>query len=488
MPRKIPPPLGATLRFFRFARGTSGEELARAAGLSSPSLISEYEKGSKPLSRERLEELLSPLDVPPEAIDAALFSLELAGPGEAPPASPGEPTREERRSIGRAAARLGANAANAFRAGLTAAVRARRVEEDRRRAGEVWDVLRQLTPRERRTVVDVAGEDLDWAVCERLCEESAKAGADKAERAVELAGLALRVAEQIPGPESSQLQGYAWAFVGNARRIQGNLPDADEAFLRSARLWQEGEAVDPTPLNEARIFDLEASLRQYQGRFEEAVVLLDRALATGPSGESLGRLLVKKANVLEIMGQHENAVEVLQEAARSLATGTPLRIVFALRFNLVVNLSLLERYAEAQKLLPDVRELALRLANGLDLLRTLWLEGRVWAGLGRREEAMTALEQVRGDLTSQEIAYDAALVSLELAVLRLEEGRARQVKEMAAQMLWIFRAQGVHREALAALRLFHEAAEHETATVEMARRVLGYLEKARYAPELPFEG
>ena len=100
---------------------------------------------------------------------------------------------------------------------------------------------------------------------------------------------------------------------------------------------------------------------------------------------------------------------------------------------------------------------------------------------------MAALEQVRGEFTTREIAYDAALVSLELAVLYLEDGRTSEVRILARQMLWIFRAQGVHREALAALKLFCEAAEREQATVDFARRVAEYLERARHNPDLPFK-
>jgi transcriptional regulator with XRE-family HTH domain/ribosomal protein L20 len=485
MARKIPA-FGATLRFLRVFKGESAADLAQAAQVS-PSLISEYENGTKTLYRDRLEALLDLVDVPPEAIDGALFTLELAGPGEEGPASPGDPSPEERRSISRTAARIGASVAREIRTGLTAAIRAVRLAEDRRRAGEVWDALRQLTPQERKKVVDVAGEHLGWAVCERLCEESAKAGADKAERAVEIAGLALRVAEQNPGPESAQLQGYAWAFVGNARRVQGNLPDADRAFVRSREMWQKGEAAGPTPLDGTRILGLEASLRLYQGRVEDAIALLNRALTLMKTGETRGRLLIQKAIGLLVAGKHEASIEALTEAASSFAEANPTRLVFSVRFNIAVNLCLSGRYCEAEALLSSVRKLALDLGNELDLVRVLWLEARAKAGLGQREEAMAALEQVRGEFTSRAIAYDAALASLEVAVLRLEDGCTREVKDMATQMLWIFRAQGVHRDALAAFRLFYDAAKQETATVDMTRRVLGYMEKARHAPGLRFE-
>ena len=44
-------------------------------------------------------------------------------------------------------------------------------------------------------------------------------------------------------------------------------------------------------------------------------------------------------------------------------------------------------------------------------------------------------------------------------------------RALAAEMLWIFKAQGIDREALAALRVFREATEREAATAELARRV-----------------
>jgi len=76
------------------------------------------------------------------------------------------------------------------------------------------------------------------------------------------------------------------------------------------------------------------------------------------------------------------------------------------------------------------------------------------------------------------LPYDAALASLDLAVLYLEEGRTREVKDLAREMAEIFKAQGIAREALAALTLFVEAAQKETATVELVRRVIQRVEGA----------
>jgi hypothetical protein len=85
---------------------------------------------------------------------------------------------------------------------------------------------------------------------------------------------------------------------------------------------------------------------------------------------------------------------------------------------------------------------------------------------------------VRRELTSRPIPYDAALSSLELAVLYLEEGRTGEVKTVALEMGEIFKSQGIAREALASLKLFFEAAQKETATVTLARKVLADVEAA----------
>jgi len=106
---------------------------------------------------------------------------------------------------------------------------------------------------------------------------------------------------------------------------------------------------------------------------------------------------------------------------------------------------------------------------------------------GRKTQAQAAFEQVLRRWKAEELAYECALVSLDLALIYLNAGRTAEVRDLAAEMLWIFRAQGVHREALAALKLFCDAARREAATVDLARRVSRYLERAQHDPELPFE-
>jgi hypothetical protein len=82
--------------------------------------------------------------------------------------------------------------------------------------------------------------------------------------------------------------------------------------------------------------------------------------------------------------------------------------------------------------------------------------------------------------------YDTALVSLELASIYAREGSTDQVKTLGRHMTPIFQAKAIHREALAALALFREAAESERLTAELAQLLLDFLHRARHNPELRF--
>jgi tetratricopeptide (TPR) repeat protein len=327
-----------------------------------------------------------------------------------------------------------------------------------------------------------------WGLCELLCDESVKAAADDAAKALDLAELAVLVAELVPGPEGGppRLRGWAWAFLGNARRVHGNLVEADEAFARSRELWEAGASGDPGLLDESRLLDLEASLRREQRRLPAALELLDRALAIG-SGKGAGHILVIRAKTLEEMGDYEGAAATLRQADPFIDGEKDPRLRWCQQFNLLVNLCHTQRLAEASLMFPGLRQLTLQRGNKLDLVHLRWLGGRVAAGLGQVDEAVSAFHEVRVKFAVEGIAYDTALVSLELAVLLAKQGRSGEVKALARQMAPIFQAQGVHGEFLSAIALFRQAAEKEKVSVELASEILEFLRRSQHDPELRFD-
>jgi tetratricopeptide (TPR) repeat protein len=248
-------------------------------------------------------------------------------------------------------------------------------------------------------------------------------------------------------------------------------------------LWHSGDDPDNL-LDPGRLLDLEASLRLDQRRFDEALALLDQAL---PMSHHPGRVLINKGFTLEVMGDYEAAVLALLQAEPKLDRAAQPRLWYQQRFNLAACYCHLGRHRDADELVKDVRSVASGLEDQIFLIRVLGMEARIAAGLGRIEEAKALFEQARAEFAARCMNYDVALATLELAVLLLAEGRTGEVKELAEKLAVVFDANGVHREALAALRLFHEAAQREAATAELARRVLSYLFRARHDEGLRFE-
>ena len=101
-----------------------------------------------------------------------------------------------------------------------------------------------------------------------------------------------------------------------------------------------------------------------------------------------------------------------------------------------------------------------------------------------RKNLMVRLFRALSGQTQRDFARTAGVDESLLA--RYELGLVEPGLEPLARMAEVFESKGVHREALAALRLFQEAAEREEATADLARRVLGYLFRARHDQGLRF--
>jgi hypothetical protein len=123
---------------------------------------------------------------------------------------------------------------------------ARALDYNAGRARLLWQRLSGYSPGQRLAVVREGREFQNAALCVLVCEESVRVAADLPAPALDLAELAVEIAPLVAAPEPwrRRLEGYAWAFLGNARRVACKPGAADEAFSRSARLCAPSGAAD----------------------------------------------------------------------------------------------------------------------------------------------------------------------------------------------------------------------------------------------------
>ena len=353
------------------------------------------------------------------------------------------------------------------------------------RAPELWAEPAER-PFEAQLAAVLADERFhNWGLCQLLLKESLAAGVLDPARAIDLAELAVRVSEFLVEVSYDpdwvlDLKARAWAYLGNARRILGELWSAESAFRRAEE--HLGASMTGNPHVRAEVSDLKGSLRRAQRRLDEAEALADEAQSLyqeSDDGHGVGISLIKKAKILEERGEPERATALLEAAALSLDGGRWPRLLLCLRHNLAFLLTDAGRPAEAAALLPEVRRLAVELGNPVDLVRLRWVEGRIALGLGESRAAESALREVQRQFFARSLGYDAALVSLDLAILYAEEGRTAEQKALAVEIMPVFESREVNREAMAALLMFQNAAHEERLTADLARQLAAFLKRER---------
>jgi tetratricopeptide (TPR) repeat protein len=359
------------------------------------------------------------------------------------------------------------------------------VEPARWQAREVWPLIEKLPASKQEMLVRHSPQYQTWAFMELVCDKSVEEASRDPERAVDLARLATVVAETVRGPEAwcNRVKGYALAHVPNIERVFGRLDSADAALAEASRIWLAG--TDPDKILEpGRLLDLEASLRRAQRRFDDALACLAKAEKVGRRKD---RYLVNKGSILVVMGRYSQGADVLLEAQPLVEQRGDKRLLYMQRYNLAVAYTHLGRFSEAQELVRLVQPAVAEREDKCEASRVICLQGRIAAGLGRRDEALKLLTKAQEEFASRRMWYDVALCLLEAAILLLEQGDTSAVKALAHNLSEVFESKKVHQEALVALRLFQEAAVKEAVTAAQARRILDYLFMARYNLDLRYE-
>ena len=365
------------------------------------------------------------------------------------------------------------------------------LENERADAPQLFSEL-ESHPHERRLlIVRNSRRFKNWALCELVIDQAFSEGFKDPVSATEFGLLAVAISESLKPTESKRellcdLRSRAHSILGNALRISGSLADATAHFAKAEEWLSIGTGE---PCERARFLELKSYLAGESREFSKALSLLEETIRIyHAQGEHhrLGRTLIIKGHQLGEKGDVAGAVESLRQGLTKIDETQEPRLVLVAKHNLVRHLYQAGRYHQAIKLLPETRALHQQMGSEMDQVRFNWLEAMILRDSNELGPAEQILQEVKAFFVDRGVAHDSALVSLDLAAIYLRQQRTAELKELATEMLTIFRALRVNREAIAALVLFQKAVEMENVSLGLMRDLAAYLKASRHDARLPF--
>ncbi len=315
----------------------------------------------------------------------------------------------------------------------------------------------------------------DARVIQALLERSHEARYDNSATMLFFARFARHLSERCDaasagGPlQLADLRARTWGQLGNALRVIGRLREAEKALAVSERYAASGTG-DRT-LN-VELLNWKGSLCTYQRRFTAAFDLLDQAIvACREIGESklLPSCLIRKAIATVYSGDPHSSIALLDQAI-PLIEPSDQRLLLAALHNLIFSYVEAGRLQEALALFPQAKSLSDEIRDELANLRLIWQEGKILFELDLLEEAEARFSRARTGFTERDLAYPAAVVSLDLAAVYIRLGLSSQTRRIVADVLPIFSSLQVGRDLLASL-IELQKADDQAAALQLIRTV-----------------
>jgi tetratricopeptide (TPR) repeat protein len=301
--------------------------------------------------------------------------------------------------------------------------------------------------------------------------------------AEDLARMAVHDALAIPdvalGPGVVyDLRARAWGELANYRRIANNQIGAEHALQESLECLEKGSRA---PLLLARHLDIAGSFLREQRRFEEAITALEDAhdlyLEQGER-HLAGRVLVTLSAVYAQMDENDEAMTALWQALQLIDRRRDRPLVLGVIRNLFLTLINAGHGAEVAATLWQWRPAFARHASPLEQTRLLWTEARLWRTERSWLRAEKLYRQVIATFTAEDLAYDAALASLELGQILLAQKRRRELLRLLDGAVRSFAERHIHRELVMAVAVVRSAAASgdctETLLDLLAERIKGF--------------
>jgi tetratricopeptide (TPR) repeat protein len=361
------------------------------------------------------------------------------------------------------------------------------VAVERRQALEAWAFLKPLSPESRLFQVKHQPRFHTWGMFEKLLDEAKKSVRNEPLQAVDLAHLALEVAERLDSGSygAEQIKDYSAAgyiCLANAKRLVSDFPGAEIA-LRAAETSLGAGTGDP--LEKINFISISASVKTDLGDLENAADSLNTAikLARRIRDKHLeGRLFIQQSAMLGWIDP-VRAIELVERGLSLIDTERDSALELNGRHVLAFLTSEIGDPEEASAILSTYTYLYKKHDNVFWRGRLLHLK----ANIARRENDLLQAELYFRDLIAlyqeHSFEFDLALAALDLAEVLTAGGRFQESEEILAAVYPILQTWNIHVDILRAWLLLRENVQSQHVAREAFRELGMMLRRKWYRRE-----
>jgi tetratricopeptide (TPR) repeat protein len=286
-------------------------------------------------------------------------------------------------------------------------------------------------------------------------------------------------------PEAVDARARAWGELANAYRVRDDFLEAERAFDKAFKLLEKGTG---DPALKARLFDLHASFYGTRRQFMLAFSTLDvvHTLHLQMRDEHLaGRALITKALYAFYAGKTDWALAINREGISMIDGRRDPGLVSNALHTQILYLSHDDHCLEARRFLFQNRLQAMR-GGRINELKVRWLEGRISYGLGDFPAAEIAFQEVKEGFEVGEQGLHTALCLLDLSLVWLRQGKAKEAEEAVAQAKEVFFSLQVP-EVYSTVVVLKEALRLGKATVELVEDIVAWIRRWQINPDTALE-
>ncbi len=340
---------------------------------------------------------------------------------------------------------------------------------------------------DRQSYWDPGFADLFYEYTADLISRDPQAGLKVAKVMRRLAYALPADAEKSASPQRDRLS-KAYALLGTAYRATGSAKKAETAFFSALEICRKGGGASKAIRGD--IYLRLAFLRAHQKRPEEADRFLKSAegvLKQMDEGAWRGRFLAFRGAVLLFADRYAAAADALTEALGSYKLSH--RVEYSATGNLAHAVARVDdpsRLAEAPAHLRRARRLC-GPRRSVQKSFLYWIEGLVFVRLGSTERAEHRFRKAMEGFLKFQTPWELAQVSLDLSTLLGFAGRWTELETLASETYQRFCELQEDADALAALKLWLEAAQNRSVTVALVTEIKATLEQRKQLHSTPLK-